>query len=177
MKRLFLLLFLAAAMNVYAQTTIDTTLEAVPLRETVISATRSSQARSAVAQQVKVLAKNEIETLNAQSTADLIQNSGAAFVQKSQQGGGSHGGVAGVQPDDGFAAEVHGGADHRGHERVTRAHAVPYLSRLMTHTHLRAMGGDQRSIPSEGEHHDSSTSREESADRRWRHACRAHDRT
>ncbi len=89
MKRLFLLLFLAAAMNVYAQTTIDTTLEAVPLRETVISATRSSQARSAVAQQVKVLAKNEIENLNAQSTADLIQNSGAAFVQKSQQGGGS----------------------------------------------------------------------------------------
>ena len=73
----------------HAQTVADTTLEAVPLRETVISAGRSSQARSAVAQQVTILRRTEIEQLNAQSTADLIQNSGAAFVQKSQQGGGS----------------------------------------------------------------------------------------
>lgn len=80
---------MAAALKGYAQTPADTTLEAVPIRETVISANRSSQARSAVAQQVKILTKNEIASLNAQTTADLIQNSGAAFVQKSQQGGGS----------------------------------------------------------------------------------------
>ncbi|MBK7940212.1 MAG: TonB-dependent receptor [Lewinellaceae bacterium] len=72
-----------------AQTPADTTLKVVHIRETVISANRGSQARSAVAQQVMVLRRSDIEQLNAQSTADLLINSGAAFVQKSQQGGGS----------------------------------------------------------------------------------------
>jgi hemoglobin/transferrin/lactoferrin receptor protein len=67
----------------------DSTGEAVALRETVVSAAGFSQARSAVAQEVKVLRRSDIERLNAQSTADLLQNSGAVFVQKSQQGGGS----------------------------------------------------------------------------------------
>lgn len=89
MKKVLLLLLMAAASKSFTQTAADTTLEVVPIRETVISANRASQARSAVAQQVKILTKNEIASLNAQTTADLIQNSGAAFVQKSQQGGGS----------------------------------------------------------------------------------------
>ena len=89
MKKTLLLILTAAALDGYAQTTADTTLEAVPIRETVVSAGRGSQARSAVAQQVTVLRRAEIEQINAQSTADLLQNSGAAFVQKSQQGGGS----------------------------------------------------------------------------------------
>jgi hemoglobin/transferrin/lactoferrin receptor protein len=89
MKKALLLILMAAALKGFAQTAADTTLEAVPIREAVISANRASQARSAVAQQVKILTKNEIQNLNAQTTADLIQNSGAAFVQKSQQGGGS----------------------------------------------------------------------------------------
>jgi len=89
MKKILLLLLMAAALESFAQTVADTMLEVVPIRETVISANRASQARSAVAQQVKILTKNEIASLNAQTTADLIQNSGAAFVQKSQQGGGS----------------------------------------------------------------------------------------
>jgi len=67
----------------------DSSLQLVHIRETVISANRSSQVRSAVAQQVVVIRHHEIEQMNAQSTADLIQQSGAAFVQKSQQGGGS----------------------------------------------------------------------------------------
>ena len=76
--------------NAFAQTTVaDTTQEAVRLQETIISANRVSQARSAVAQQVTVLRRADIERVNAQTTAELIQNSGAAFVQKSQQGGGS----------------------------------------------------------------------------------------
>lgn len=89
MKKTLLYLLTAAALQVHAQTPADTTMEAVPIRETVVSANRSSQARSAVAQQVTVLRRTEIEQLNAPSTADLLQNSGAAFVQKSQQGGGS----------------------------------------------------------------------------------------
>jgi hemoglobin/transferrin/lactoferrin receptor protein len=89
MKNIFLLIFMTVALDAFAQIAVDTTLEAVPVRETVISASRSSQARNAVAQQVKILTRKEIENQNAQSTADLLQNSGAAFVQKSQQGGGS----------------------------------------------------------------------------------------
>lgn len=78
-----------AAAVANAQSPVDTSLKVVHIQETVISANRSSQARSTVAQQVKVLNRVEIEQLNAQTTADLLTNSGAAFVQKSQQGGGS----------------------------------------------------------------------------------------
>ncbi len=92
MKKTLLLLctYLLAEGATIAQTQpIDTTLKVVQIRETVISANRSKQARSAVAQQVLVVRKPEIEQINAQTTADLIQQSGAAFVQRSQQGGGS----------------------------------------------------------------------------------------
>lgn len=91
MKKTFSLsIFLLLALWVAAQTTTaDTTLEVVPLNEAVIAVTRSSQAKTAVAQQVKVLRRSEIELANAQSTADLLQGTGQVFVQKSQQGGGS----------------------------------------------------------------------------------------
>jgi hemoglobin/transferrin/lactoferrin receptor protein len=61
--------------------------ESIP--ETVISATGVALAKTAVAQQVKVLNRKEIEYVNAQSTADLLSSTGQVFVQKSQQGGGS----------------------------------------------------------------------------------------
>ncbi|MCB0532188.1 MAG: TonB-dependent receptor [Lewinellaceae bacterium] len=67
----------------------DTTLEAVPIRETVVAANRSSQSRTAVAQQVTVLRQAAIQQANAQTTADLMTNAAGIFVQKSQQGGGS----------------------------------------------------------------------------------------
>lgn len=87
---LFLLIALCCQSLLQGQTkSADTTLQVVHIHETVVSANRGSQARTAVAQQVQVLRRKEIEQLNAQSTADLIQNSGTAFVQKSQQGGGS----------------------------------------------------------------------------------------
>lgn len=89
MKKLFFLIYVPLVMQASAQTLSDTTLEVVHLRETVVSANRNSQARTAVAQQIVVLGHAEIEQQNAPSAADLIQNSGAAFVQKSQQGGGS----------------------------------------------------------------------------------------
>lgn len=89
MKKILLFIPMLATVSAVAQTPADTALKVVPLRETVISANRSSQARSAVAQQVAILRRAEMEQLNSQTTADLIQNSGAAFVQKSQQGGGS----------------------------------------------------------------------------------------
>ena len=89
MKKIFLFISVLTAAHAGAQAPADTTLKVVHIRETVVSANRGSQARSAVAQQVTVLRRSDIEQMNAQSTADLIINSGAAFVQKSQQGGGS----------------------------------------------------------------------------------------
>jgi hemoglobin/transferrin/lactoferrin receptor protein len=83
-------IILLVCLHISAQNTpADTTLEIVPLKETVVSVSRGSQARTAVAQQVKTLTRTEIESINAQSTADLLQSTGQVFVQKSQQGGGS----------------------------------------------------------------------------------------
>ncbi|MEQ1744072.1 MAG: TonB-dependent receptor [Saprospiraceae bacterium] len=67
----------------------DSMLEVLPLRETVISANRTSQGRTAVAQLVHVLPQRAITWANAQTTADLLSNAAGVFVQKSQQGGGS----------------------------------------------------------------------------------------
>ncbi len=90
MKKIFIFsIFVLVASCLTAQTAPDTILEVVPLRETVISATRTTQSRTAVAQQVTVINRATIAQTNAQNTADLLQNSGVVFVQKSQQGGGS----------------------------------------------------------------------------------------
>lgn len=88
MKFKLILPIICCISSLYGQVA-DSALQAVPLSETVISATRGSENRGSVAQQVEVLTKAQIEQLNAQSTADLISASGLAFVQKSQQGGGS----------------------------------------------------------------------------------------
>lgn len=67
----------------------DSTLKVVPIRETIVAANRSSQSRTAVAQQVTVLRKAVIQQANAQNSADLLTMNAGIFVQKSQQGGGS----------------------------------------------------------------------------------------
>lgn len=72
-----------------AQNAPTDSLEAVPLQETVISANRSGQSRTAVAQQLVVINRAQLTQMNAQTTADALQQSGAVFMQKSQQGGGS----------------------------------------------------------------------------------------
>ena len=61
----------------------------VNLKEVTISVNKVEETKRTVAQQVLVLPAKEIENTQAQSTADLITNTGAATVQKSQQGGGS----------------------------------------------------------------------------------------
>ena len=70
--------------NVTAQDT-----SAVKLEETVISANRIAESRQTVAQSVNVISKSAIERNNAPNTAELLQNLGGVFVQRSQQGGGS----------------------------------------------------------------------------------------
>jgi hemoglobin/transferrin/lactoferrin receptor protein len=60
------------------------------LSEVVISASKFEERKKRVAQStVNVLALKKNQLLNVSSSADLLQNSGAVLVQKSQQGGGS----------------------------------------------------------------------------------------
>lgn len=72
-----------------AQNLPSDSLEAVPIREMVVSAVRNGQSRTAVAQQLAVIGRAQLVQMNAQTTADALQQSGTVFVQRSQQGGGS----------------------------------------------------------------------------------------
>ncbi len=59
------------------------------LDEVVISANKIQEPRRQVAQQIQIINKATIQNFNAQTAADLIQNSGQVAMQRSQQGGGS----------------------------------------------------------------------------------------
>jgi hemoglobin/transferrin/lactoferrin receptor protein len=74
---------------VSAQQTFQDTTKSISLDEIVVSANKVSESKKNVAQQIKVISSPEISVLNAQNTADLLQNTANIFVQKSQQGGGS----------------------------------------------------------------------------------------
>lgn len=65
------------------------TIKASYLDEVVISANKIAEPRRSVAQQIQVINSTTIKNLNAQTSADLIQNSGQVAMQRSQQGGGS----------------------------------------------------------------------------------------
>jgi hemoglobin/transferrin/lactoferrin receptor protein len=63
--------------------------DSIEIEEVIISANKTSERVNRVAQQIGVISAKTITFQQAQSTADLLQSSGMAFVQKSQQGGGS----------------------------------------------------------------------------------------
>lgn len=63
--------------------------KAIGLEEVVISASRFEEKRRDVPEQVDVIKRREIAFLDQQTTPDLLQNSGALYVQRSQMGGGS----------------------------------------------------------------------------------------
>ncbi|NJN42866.1 MAG: TonB-dependent receptor plug domain-containing protein, partial [Flammeovirgaceae bacterium] len=68
---------------------VDTLLIPKFLDEIVISANKIPEPRRNVAQQILVMSEPVIKNMNAQTTAELIANSGTVAMQKSQQGGGS----------------------------------------------------------------------------------------
>ena len=77
-------------MNAIAQDKTDTTKnQSITLNEIVVSANKTEESKKTVSQQVQVLTANAIANTQAQSTADVIANSGNVHVQKSQLGGGS----------------------------------------------------------------------------------------
>ena len=63
--------------------------QAYTLEEFVTSASRFEEKKRDVPEKIDVIQAREIRQYETQSTADLLQNSGTVFVQKSQLGGGS----------------------------------------------------------------------------------------
>lgn len=61
----------------------------VNINEVVISANKFEEAKKDVPRQIETISKKEIIFSNQQTTADLLQNSGHVFIQRSQMGGGS----------------------------------------------------------------------------------------
>lgn len=59
------------------------------INEVIISSNKEAVLKKDVSQQVLLITSKELQHLNAQSTADVIANTGLINVQKSQQGGGS----------------------------------------------------------------------------------------
>lgn len=88
MKSIYALFLITLSIPLYAQEKKDTTKTSY-LDEVVISANKISEQRRLVAQQIQVINQATIQTLNAQTSADLIQNTGQVAMQRSQQGGGS----------------------------------------------------------------------------------------
>jgi hemoglobin/transferrin/lactoferrin receptor protein len=64
-------------------------LKTVTLNDVVVSANKIEETRRTIAQQIQVIYSSQISSLQSQSTADLLSNTGLVYVQKSQLGGGS----------------------------------------------------------------------------------------
>lgn len=67
----------------------DTLLPANELQDVVVSTNRFLEKQSKVAATVKVIRASQFKRLNSSNMGNILESSGNAFVQKSQQGGGS----------------------------------------------------------------------------------------
>jgi hemoglobin/transferrin/lactoferrin receptor protein len=70
-------------------TTVNLSPKLFQLDEIVFSANRSAEKKIDVPYSMEIIKQRNIEFANQPTTADLLQNTGAIFVQKSQLGGGS----------------------------------------------------------------------------------------
>lgn len=68
---------------------VGMTEQVYSIGEIVVSASRFEEKKEDVAQQIQVMNNKELQFMNQQTTADVIQQSGNVLVQKSQLGGGS----------------------------------------------------------------------------------------
>ena len=68
--------------------TIFLSPKSTDLNEIVISASKFEQIRKEIPQKIISLESKDIEFANPQTSADLLNNTGAVFIQKSQLGGG-----------------------------------------------------------------------------------------
>ncbi len=90
-KQILCLLLLCFIGNIYvfAQEIKSIVDSSYLLNEVTISANKVEQKKRNVAQQIEVLTAKQIASSQAQTTADLLANTGLLTIQKSQQGGGS----------------------------------------------------------------------------------------
>ena len=92
MKRIFMPAgFLLAACTVFAQkpvTITDTTKKQIDLTEVVVSVNKWEQKLNEVPNKITKVNKTEILRNNPQTAADLLNQTGTVFIQKSQLGGG-----------------------------------------------------------------------------------------
>jgi hemoglobin/transferrin/lactoferrin receptor protein len=65
------------------------TLKSINLLKVVVSANKDPEVLRTVNQQVQIIKTEDLQQLQAQSTAEVLSNMGNVFVQKSQMGGGS----------------------------------------------------------------------------------------
>jgi hemoglobin/transferrin/lactoferrin receptor protein len=65
------------------------TIKTVNLLKVVVSVNKDPDVLRTVNQQVQLMKTEDLQQLQAQSTADVLSNMGNVFVQKSQMGGGS----------------------------------------------------------------------------------------
>jgi len=75
--------------DLLAAGTLHLTARAYTLDEFVLSASRTLEKKRDVPEHIDVIKARDIEFLAQPTTAELLQNSGTVFVQKSQLGGGS----------------------------------------------------------------------------------------
>lgn len=80
------LIALHTAFGAYAQQTDTTATEMDPV---VLSAWRTGEKQSRIAQQTYVMTQRDIRFVSQPTAAELLQNTGQVFIQKSQLGGGS----------------------------------------------------------------------------------------
>ncbi|HLP53353.1 MAG TPA: TonB-dependent receptor [Chitinophagales bacterium] len=86
-KYVAVILLLCRVYITYSQ--VDSTDKQVNLQEVIIADSKFEGLKRNAAQQAVVLNSKTLERLNVQKTGDALMNSGAAFIQMSQQGGGS----------------------------------------------------------------------------------------
>lgn len=90
MKNILFLSLLFIAQSSFSQDNKDSlSSKKIQLNEVIISVNKNEEKKSETPYTVESISSKEVRLLNPQNTADMLQNTGAVFVQKSQQGGGS----------------------------------------------------------------------------------------
>lgn len=89
MNKLLIIPILLIHVVAFAQQAGSDSVKISYLEEVVVSANKIPEQRRHVAQQVKIITPTVLLNFNAQTSADILQNSGVVAMQRSQQGGGS----------------------------------------------------------------------------------------
>ena len=91
MKKYYFYLFvlLVSTFQLSFSQEVTDTIKTQNIEEIKINSKKITIDKNQTPSQIEIFSKEKIEFQNFQNTADMLSNSGALFVQKSQQGGGS----------------------------------------------------------------------------------------